>query len=107
MRIGGLRTLRGFDEESISASSYSIFSLEYRFLLDQNSFFSVFSDYGLYENNTTGSEYIYDTPLGIGAGISFETKAGIFTFNYAVGSQFGNPIDVRAAKIHFGFINFF
>ena len=107
MRIGGLRTLRGFDEESISASTFSIFTLEYRFLLDQNSFFSVFSDYGLYENNTTGVEYISDTPVGVGAGVSFETKAGIFTFNYAVGSQFGNPIDIRAAKIHFGFINFF
>jgi len=107
MRIGGLRTLRGFDEESIRASAYSIFTLEYRFLLDQNSFFSVFSDYGLYENNTTGTKYVNDTPIGIGAGISFETKAGIFTFNYAVGSQFGNPINVRAAKIHFGFINFF
>lgn len=107
MRIGGLRTLRGFDEESITASTYSIFTLEYRFLLDQNSFFSIFSDYGLYENNTTGIEYIKDTPLGIGAGVSFETKAGIFTFNYAVGSQFGNPVDLRAAKIHFGFINFF
>lgn len=107
MRIGGLRTLRGFDEESISASTFSIFTLEYRFLLDQNSFFSVFSDYGLYENNTTGVEYISDTPVGVGAGVSFETKAGIFTFNYAAGSQFGNPIDIRAAKIHFGFINFF
>ena len=107
MRIGGLRTLRGFDEESIIASTYSIFSLEYRFLLDQNSFFSLFSDYGLYENNTTGKNYISDTPLGIGAGVSFETKAGIFTFNYAVGSQFGNAVDLRAAKIHFGFINFF
>jgi len=107
MRIGGLRTLRGFDEESIVASTYSIFTLEYRFLLDQNSFFSLFSDYGLYENNTTGIQYLNDTPIGVGAGISFETKAGIFTFNYAVGSQFGNPVDVRAAKIHFGFINFF
>ena len=107
MRIGGLRTLRGFDEESISASTYSIFTLEYRFLLDQNSFFSIFSDYGLYENNTTSIEYINDTPIGVGAGVSFETKAGIFTFNYAVGSQFGNPVDLRAAKIHFGFINFF
>ncbi|MFT6167293.1 MAG: outer membrane protein assembly factor BamA [Vicingaceae bacterium] len=107
MRIGGLRTLRGFDEESISASTYSIFTLEYRFLLDQNSFFSIFSDYGLYENNTTGIEYVNDTPIGIGAGVSFETKAGIFTFNYAVGSQFDNPVDLRAAKIHFGFINFF
>lgn len=31
-RIGGIRTLRGFDEESISASFYTISTAEYRFL---------------------------------------------------------------------------
>ncbi|MEQ8907595.1 MAG: hypothetical protein RIC95_00250 [Vicingaceae bacterium] len=106
LRIGGLKILRGFDEESINVSTYSIFTLEYRFLLDRNSFFSVFSDGGYYESNSIGN-YVSDTPLGLGAGISFETAAGIFTFNYAVGKQFDNPIDLRAAKIHFGFINFF
>jgi hypothetical protein len=106
LRIGGLKILRGFDEESINVSTYSIFTLEYRFLLDRNSFFSVFSDGGYYESNSVGN-YISDTPYGIGAGISFETNAGIFTFNYAIGKQFDNPLDLRAAKIHFGFINFF
>jgi outer membrane protein assembly factor BamA len=106
LRIGGLKLLRGFDEESINVSTYSIFTLEYRFLLDQNSFFSLFSDGGYYESNSIG-EYVSDTPWGIGAGISFETAAGIFTFNYAIGRQFNNPFDIRAAKIHFGFINFF
>ena len=106
LRIGGLKLLRGFDEESINVSSYSIFTFEYRFLLDRNSFFSVFTDGGYYESNSIG-EYVSDTPIGLGAGISFETGAGIFTFNYAIGRQFGNPLDFRAAKIHFGFINFF
>ncbi|MEQ8625587.1 MAG: hypothetical protein RJQ00_00760 [Vicingaceae bacterium] len=105
LRIGGLKLLRGFDEESINASSYSIFTLEYRFLLDRNSYLSLFTDGGFYENNA--DDYINDTPFGIGAGISFETNAGIFTFNYAVGKQFDNPIEFQAAKIHFGFVNFF
>ena len=105
LRIGGLKLLRGFDEESINASAYSIFTLEYRFLLDRNSYLSLFSDGGFYENNA--NEYINDTPFGIGAGISFETNAGIFTFNYAIGKQFDNPIEFQAAKIHFGFVNFF
>ncbi|MBK6619411.1 MAG: von Willebrand factor type A domain-containing protein [Saprospirales bacterium] len=35
IRIGGNRLLRGFDEESIFATLYSVFSLEYRLLLDQ------------------------------------------------------------------------
>ena len=105
-RIGGLKSLRGFDEESIFASAYSIFTLEYRFILEQNSFMYVFGDISPYENNNT-KEYIKDTPVGFGAGISFETKAGIFSISYALGKQFNNPIQLKSGKIHFGIINYF
>lgn len=106
LRIGGLRTLRGFDEESISASFYSISTLEYRFLLDRNSFFSLFTDMAYYEAEYR-SNFTKDLPIGIGAGVSFETASGIFTINYAVGNQFDQGFDLRIAKVHFGFINFF
>jgi outer membrane protein assembly factor BamA len=105
-RIGGLKTLRGFDEESIFASAYSIFTLEYRFILEQNSYLYVFGDGAWYENNNV-SQYVKDTPYGFGAGISFETKAGIFSINYALGRQFNNPIQLRSGKIHFGIVNYF
>jgi outer membrane protein assembly factor BamA len=105
-RIGGLRTLRGFDEESIFASAYSIFTLEYRLILEQNSYMYVFGDGAWYENNSV-SQYVTDTPFGFGAGISFETKAGIFSISYALGKQFDNPIQLRSGKIHFGIINYF
>ena len=36
-RIGGLKTLRGFDEDSIFASFYTIGPLETRYLLERNS----------------------------------------------------------------------
>ncbi|UTW62909.1 hypothetical protein KFE98_01770 [bacterium SCSIO 12741] len=105
-RIGGLKSLRGSDEESIFASSYTIFTVEYRFLLERNSFFSLFFDQAWYENQAA-PELITDTPFGFGAGVSFETKVGIFSLNYALGKQFDNPIEFRAGKIHFGFINYF
>ncbi len=105
-RIGGLRTLRGFDEESIFTSSYSIFTLEYRFILEENSYFSVFYDQAWYENQSS-TEFVTDTPFGFGTGVSFDTKIGIFSISYAMGKQFDNPILFRAAKIHFGFVNFF
>jgi len=106
LRIGGLKTLRGFDEESIFTTSYSIFTLEYRFLLEQNSYIYLFGDGAWYENNNV-KEYVNDTPIGFGAGISFETKAGIFSINYALGKQFDNPIQLRSGKIHFGIVNYF
>lgn len=105
-RIGGLHTLRGFDVETIFATTYGIFTLEYRYLLEQNSRWYVFTDIARYEKNIV-SEYTSDTPIGFGTGVSFETGAGIFTINYALGSQQGNPILLRASRVHFGFVNFF
>ncbi|PCJ90023.1 MAG: hypothetical protein COA57_00280 [Flavobacteriales bacterium] len=113
-RIGGLKTLRGFDEESINASSYSIATLEFRYLLEQNSYFHLFWN-GAYYENTSVNNRTYGTPFGFGAGISFETKAGIFAVSYAFGKHiwrsFGeyheNPISWRDGKIHFGFVSLF
>lgn len=105
-RIGGLKTLRGFDEESIFASSYFIGTIEYRFLLEQNSYLSLFFEQAWYENQV-GNTLVTDTPIGFGAGISFETNIGIFSLNYALGKQFSNPVLFRGSKIHFGFVNFF
>lgn len=105
-RIGGLKTLRGFDEESIFASSFVVGTLEYRYLLEENSAIFLFTDGAWYEKSSVNS-YINDLPIGVGAGISFETKAGIFSLTYALGSQFGNGFDIRSGKIHFGIVNSF
>lgn len=105
-RIGGLHSLRGFDEESINTSLYTIGTLEYRFILEQNSYFHLFYDMAYYENNSRSTSVI-DTPLGFGGGVSFETNAGIFSLSYALGKQFDNPILLRASKVHFGFVNYF
>lgn len=100
-RIGGLKTLRGFDEESIFASTYVIPTLEYRFLFAQNSNILLFAEGAWYENSSRGF-YLNDRPLSVGAGINFETKAGILTLNYALGNQLNNGFDLRNGKIHFG-----
>ncbi len=100
-RVGGLKTLRGFDEESIYASGFIIPTLEYRFLFAKNSNLLVFFEGAWYENNSNNL-YIKDKPLSIGAGINIDTKAGILSLNYAIGNQFNNGFDTRSGKIHFG-----
>jgi outer membrane protein assembly factor BamA len=105
-RIGGLKTLRGFDEESIYATMFGIGTIEYRFLLDPNSYLFAFFDGAYYENRSTNKR-ITDRPFGFGLGISFFTKIGVFSLNYALGKQFQNPIDFRAGKIHFGVLSYF
>jgi outer membrane translocation and assembly module TamA len=105
-QIGGYRLLRGFNEESILASVYTVGSLEYRYLIGVNSFLFTFADGGWAKNDVPGYA-INNIYLGIGAGLAFETKAGIFNMSYAVGKEGSNPFEVRQAKIHLGYVNFF
>lgn len=104
-RIGGFQLLRGFDEQSIYASQYHVATLEYHYLLGQNSFFFVFTEGAFVQNQLASDEDDY--PYSFGAGMNFETKAGIFTMSYAVGAQQNNPVQFRSAKIHFGYVNYF
>ena len=105
-RLGGAKTLRGFDEESVFASLYSVFTLEYRYLVESMSFINVFFDGAYYENRSINKKII-DRPYGFGAGFTFETKQGIFSISYALGKQFNNPVQFKAGKIHLGYINYF
>jgi outer membrane protein assembly factor BamA len=104
-RFGGINSLRGFNEEELFASTKMISSLEYRFLLDKNSTVFVFYDQGIYEDNTLN--YKIDSPFGVGSGISFGSKIGIFSISYALGKQENNPLEFRNGKIHFGYITYF
>jgi outer membrane protein assembly factor BamA len=105
-QIGGYRLLRGFDEESILASEYAVASVEYRYLIGLNSFLFSFVDGGWAKNDVPGYS-INNTYLGIGLGLAFETKAGIFNMSYAVGKMNSDPFAFRQAKIHLGYVNFF
>ncbi len=106
LRIGGNNNLRGFDQQSLWVSSYAIGLIEYRILLEQNSNIFTFFNYAWTETNTL-EFYSRDNPYSFGLGINFETKPGIFSISYALGAQQNNPLLLKTAKIHFGFINFF
>jgi outer membrane translocation and assembly module TamA len=106
LRIGGLRTIRGINEESIYATAWGVLNAEYRVLLEENSAVYLFADQAWYEKKGV-SGFLTDQPLNFGAGFNFQTRAGIFTFNYALGKQFDNPILVRNGKVSFGFRNLF
>lgn len=98
---GGLNSIRGFDEYSISASQFSYATVEYRYLFERNAYLCLFTDIGQSVNATeeSGAEHNY---WSFGTGISFETKAGIFSLAYAIGRDWQNSFDFRNSKIHFG-----
>jgi outer membrane protein assembly factor BamA len=104
-RFGGTNSLRGFNEESIFATTKALLTFEYRFLLDKNSAVFAFFNQGFYEN--TSVSYVKDQPFGFGFGISAGTNLGIFRLAYALGKEFNNPLQLNAGKIHIGYISYF
>ncbi|MEY3367801.1 MAG: hypothetical protein RI973_956 [Bacteroidota bacterium] len=106
-RIGGNALLRGFDEESIFATFFSVFTLEYRLLLAQNSWFYLFGDYGYSEDRRYGQPTAYGRWPALGAGMTFETTAGVFGLSIASGKQSNTPWELRNPKIHFGYVSIF
>lgn len=105
-RIGGLKSIRGFNEQSIYADTYIISTLEYRFIYNENGHIALFSDVGYYSSNYNNQK-VDNRVYSVGGGIQFDTKAGMFNLLYALGSNFGQLPDFRAGKIHAGLITIF
>ncbi|MCF8218549.1 MAG: hypothetical protein K9J21_06170 [Bacteroidales bacterium] len=102
-RLGGIKNLKGFDEDAMRVKAYSLLNLEYRFLLEQRSFLSAFWNGAITRDINKTTNY----PMGFGAGIAFQTKTGIFQLYYALGKKENNPVDFQNSKIHFGFTSRF
>ena len=106
-RIGGNRLLRGFDEQSILTDKYLVSTLEFRLLLDRNSYLSFpFIDYGI-THVKDDEDQIWDSAISFGMGINFATPAGIFNVSFAAGKRLGNPLDFGNTKLHFGYVSLF
>jgi len=105
-QLGGYKLLRGFDEESIYANKYGIATLEYHYLLGQNSWFYGFTDFGWarYEAQNVNFSHTY---LGFGIGLALETKTGIFNISLAEGKRNDTRLNFRQSKIHLGFVSIF
>jgi outer membrane protein assembly factor BamA len=106
-QIGGFKLLRGFDEESIYATRYGVLTAEYRYLVGLNSYLFAFSDAGMIKNKFQNVN-VNNSFISAGLGLLFETKFGLLNMSFAVGKRDDVNFDLRrAAKIHFGYINYF
>ena len=104
-QIGGIKLLRGFDEESQYVSQYAIGTVEYRYRMGLNSFFFAFADGGWGKHQLEiKKDHAY---FGTGIGLSFETKAGMINLAWAVGTRDDTQINLRQSKVHVGFAGYF
>lgn len=104
VRLGGSKSIRGFNENQFYADKFSMFTLEYRFLLDAKSYLQAFYDYA----------YLYDSALrekqqanGIGLGMTYNIPLGMLSISYAVGKSNNQSFQFGRGRIHIGITNEF
>jgi outer membrane translocation and assembly module TamA len=105
-RLGGLRTLRGFNEQSIFSSAYGVATVEYRYMIGEYDYLTLFSDIA-YTEKRVQNELESNWLTGLGTGINFRTNGGIFSLFLAVGRSQDVNFDFRTTKVHFGYVNQF
>jgi outer membrane protein assembly factor BamA len=105
-RLGGLNSLRGFNENTFFTSAWTVQTIEYRFYWEAGSYFLLFSDQAILQQQVLNTRAT-QTPWGLGAGLSLGTKSGLFSLVYSIGRNSGEAFQWNRAKIHFGFVSIF
>jgi hypothetical protein len=98
LRIGGINSIRGFNDESIFTPEYNLTQLEYHLNLASN--FNVFTitDFALYKNpNTTKQDKIYS--FGLGSNFNIQSNS-VLSIIYAVGKPNNTSINLKNSKFH-------
>ena len=107
-RIGGARIMRGFEEQELFATDYQILTAEFRLLLGERAFLYTFVDAARLNGRSVAKASLpVDYPIGLGAGVNFETRAGIFALSLGVGKRRTIPFDLGAPKVHLGYVSVF
>lgn len=97
-RLGGLSTVRGFNEKEFFADRYFSSRMEIRSFFENQSFFYLFYDQLLYTRNG-----INDAPFGLGLGFALETLSGQFNFALASGESNQQSLSFEELRVHFGY----
>jgi len=103
-RIGGTNSIRGFDEESLLASSYSIFNLEYRFTPNITSYLYSITDFGYLNSQITN---LNSKIFSLGLGYAFTSKLGFVNLGYALGGFSDAPLTFDNSRFHLKIVAIF
>lgn len=96
-RFGGINSIRGFEESSLTANIFAVFNTEYRYKVTNSLYINSIIDLAYYENQILSSK---NKLLGLGFGFGVLTQAGLFKLNYSNGSSENQTIKLSNSKIH-------
>ena len=101
-RLGGLRSIRGFNEGEFFASKFAVSNLEWRLYFEEQSFLVLFVDQAMMSYNLPSVQFI-DYPSSIGGGLEISTDGGNFRILYGMGRREEERFSLSQFKIHFGY----
>jgi len=97
LRLGGIQSIRGFNENSLEATLYSTINTEYRYILSRNSYVHSIIDFTYLQDDLTQT----DAKLyGFGFGLGIRSKSGLLKINYAVGKTDNSSVKLSESKVH-------
>ncbi|PWI31086.1 hypothetical protein DI383_06050 [Flavobacteriaceae bacterium LYZ1037] len=104
IRFGGINSIRGFEENSLSATLYGLFNTEYRYMFNNSIYVHTIIDVAYFENKITEQkEKLY----GFGFGFGLITKAGLLKFNFANGKTENQSFKFSNSQVHLSLTAFF
>jgi outer membrane protein assembly factor BamA len=96
-RLGGINSIRGFNENAIDASLYSVLNTEYRYRFNPGLYVHSIIDLGYVENQPQDlKEKLYSFGFGMG----LMSKAGLLKIILANGNSEGQNVQFSNTKIH-------
>ena len=101
-RIGGEKSIRGFNAQSLFATKYAFFNVAYRFLVSKKSFIYTITDFGQFKDLNASKK-----ALSIGAGYQFLTNNSQVNLHYALGKINNQPFDYKTSTLNVNFITYF
>ncbi|QDO95676.1 hypothetical protein FNB79_07295 [Formosa sediminum] len=95
--FGGINSIRGFEENSLTANLYSVLNLEYRYQLNSTMYINTITDFSYFENKIS---LLKEKLISFGVGFALFTNAGLLKLIYANGKTEKQPFSIDNAKIH-------
>ena len=97
LRLGGINSIRGFEENSLFASLFGLVRTEYRYRLNSSIYVHSILDAAYLENQVTAAE---EKLFGFGFGFGLLTRSGLLRFNYANGKSENQKFRLSNSKVH-------
>lgn len=101
-RIGGVNSIRGFNNKSIFANNYSVQNIEYRFTTSNKSYVYSITDLAIVNNKE-----IKRNLIGLGIGYLFTSNNSQINISSVIGNSLNNKFNFKNSQLLINWVTFF